>query len=90
MVCHLVIRKVGEDQLIRIREKEVLVQLPLEVVAVCVSLSSAPGAIQESPGPGNEDRVPSVVDALSRNEHVAWKSRPLNLNWPLRELILAR
>ena len=67
---YLIIRKVRVDELVRVREKEVLVQLSLEVLPVGVSLAGAPGAVQEPPGSGDEDGVPSVVDAFSRNENV--------------------
>ena len=81
---HLIVGKVGEDELVRVREKEVLVQLPLEVLPVGVSLASAPGAIQEPPGAGNEDGVPSVVDPFSGNENVAWKISSLLFKLVLR------
>ena len=54
------------DQLVRICEEEMLVELLLEVLAVGVRLARTPGAIQKPPGARDEDCVPGVIDALAR------------------------
>jgi hypothetical protein len=61
------------DEFIRVCNEKMFVQLFLEVLTGSVRLASSPGAIQKSPGPGDEHGVPGVVDTLPRHKTVSYK-----------------
>ena len=63
-MTHLIVRKVGVDQLVWVGEEEVLVDLLDEGGRLLVHAARAPGAVQQPPAPLDEDRVPGVTDSL--------------------------